>query len=150
MSLSCFTELNLFSKKQFIFHDSHIEQFMPFLHLLNLFFIYDMCKRSIKLNNFQICKNIFSSFYISDFATALYHSYIIDKDIFKLNNIHICHDERKIIIETNFGYGSVHHIFPSNWKDVDDYIILRDHIIIILNQWDIMCLEMVIIGIQNL
>jgi hypothetical protein len=132
MNLTCFTDLNLFSKKEFIFHDSHVEKYIPLLLLLNGIFLSDMYKRSLKLNNFQICKNVISSFYISDFVTALYHSYIIDKDIFKLNNTYICHEDRKIIVETNFGYGSAHHIFPSNWKDVGDHIAIRDHFIIIL------------------
>jgi hypothetical protein len=126
MSLSCFTDEGLFSKKQFMFNDDKIAKCMPLLHALNLFSLCDMHRRATRLTPFKICKGIVSAFFIADINSALYHAYLIDRDVLGLYKKYIDHDSKRIMIEANVGYGSCHHIFPSNWLDVDDNIMIRD------------------------
>ena len=126
MELVCFTESNLFSKKQYLFHDKDVKYTEIPAHILNIVSLKDMYDRSKKIN---LISNVFclaSSAYITDFLTALFHCYYIDKRVFTKNDIYIDKTTKKIVIETSSGYSSSHHIFPSNWKDIDDRIILRD------------------------
>jgi hypothetical protein len=125
MNLSSFKEANLFSKKQYLYHDKYVKYAEIPLIILNIFLLKDMYNRSKKINivNKIIC--LLLSLFIADFITALFHCYYIDRLV---NNRDVSMDKtnKKIVINTRYGYSSGHHIFPSNWKDIDDRIIIRD------------------------
>lgn len=129
MELSSFTESNLFSKKQFLFHDNDVKYAKIPLHILNISSVINMYNHSKNINivNKIICLS--SSIYIADFLTALFHCYHIDRQVFNKSDIYIDKTNKKIVINTTNGYSSGHHIFPSNWKDIDDRIIMRDSFI---------------------
>lgn len=136
LALTCFTNHGLISKKQFLFHDSNVKCAELPLHVLNLTSLYDMYNRSKKINNVKKTIYFILSTYLADLITALFHSYILDRNIFiqlfkKSSKCKIDEINKKIIINTNSGYASPHHIFPSNWKDIDDKIIIRDIFILL-------------------
>lgn len=130
MELTCFTDFNLFSKKQFLFDDSVLKYIEIPLHILNISSLNDMYNCSKNINIEDNISYLTLSAYIADFITALFHCYYIDRKMFTKNDTYIDESTKKIMIHTN-GYGSAHHIFPSNWKDIDDKIILRDTFVLL-------------------
>jgi hypothetical protein len=126
MDLVSFTQSNLFSKKQFLFHDNDVKYAKIPLHILNISSVINMynCSKNINIVNKIICLSL--STYIADFITALFHCYHIDRQVFNKSDIYMNKTNKKIVINTTSGYSSGHHIFPSNWKDIDDIIIMRD------------------------
>ena len=130
MPISCFTEFNLYSKKKYLFHDSNVKYAEILLYVLNIILIIDIYNRSKNINTVNIIIYSLLSIYIADFITALFHSYYIDTPLINNNSTYIDESTKKIIINTTTGYSSGHHIFPSNWKDIDDKIIFRDIFII--------------------
>lgn len=131
MTLTCFSELKLFSKKQYVFHDNIVNHAKIPLHILNLISLINMFNIGIKINVINNCICLFLSPYIADFISALFHCYYIDRDIFYKSKICIDNQTKKMIINTTNGYGSCHHMIPSNWKDIDDQIIIRDVFILL-------------------
>jgi len=130
-NLTCFTENNLFSKKQLTFYDKDIQCFKIPLHIINITLLNDMCNRgkNINMTNKVICLSL--STYIADLITALFHSYFIDRNNFTGSSMYIDKKLKKIVINTTNGYSTAHHLFPSNWKDIDDKIIMRDVFIVL-------------------
>jgi hypothetical protein len=98
--------------------------------MLNITLLNDMYNRGKNINmiNKVICLSL--STYISDIITALIHCYITDRGLFGKNNTYIDKPTKKIIMHIGSGYGSAHHLFPSNYIDIDDKIIIRDIFII--------------------
>ena len=125
MELSSYTKSNLFSKKQYLFDDKYVKYAEIPLHILNIFLLRDLYNRSKNINivNKIIC--ILLSLFIADVITALYHCYYIDRQVNK-RDVSMDKTNKKIVINTRYGYSSGHHIFPSNWTDIDDRTIIRD------------------------
>jgi len=63
---------------------------------------------------------IFIAFFISDLISALTHCLVIDNS-YTENSYTI--ENGILVINTDTGYASCHHIFPSNWKDISDTTI---------------------------
>ena len=126
MDLISFKNANLFSKKQYLYHDKYAKYAEIPLIILNIFLLKDMYNRSKRINivNKIIC--LLLSIFIADIITALIHCYYIDRQVFTKSDISMDKTNKKIVINTRNGYSSGHHVFPSNWKDIDDRIIIRD------------------------
>lgn len=127
MDLISFKNANLFSNKQYLYHDKYAKYAEIPLIILNIFLLKDMYNRSKKINivNKIIC--LLLSIFIADIITALFHCYYIDRQVLTKNDdISMDKTNKKIVINTTNGYSSGHHVFPSNWKDIDDRIIIRD------------------------
>jgi len=127
--LSSYKNLGLYSKKEFIFDDiicDNLKYLLP-LYLFILFYTIYKYAKNIKIKN--LIYIIIFSFISSDLASAIIHCYISDRSYFK-NEIEIKDDY--LIIETNSGYSSNHHMFPSNWKDVPDLTIITSTMTIII------------------
>lgn len=119
--LSSYKNIGLYSKKEFIF-DNNISNFLSCLLPLYLFIIFNTIYKfgkNIKIKYLIII--IFLSFLTSDLNSGIFHCYFSDRSFFK-NEIKIEGDY--LIIDTNSGYSSNHHMFPSNWKDISDLTII--------------------------
>lgn len=128
--MSCFTEVGLYSKKQYIFNDADVKHLTIPLGILNIISLTDMYNRARKLNLIEnaICLSL--SAYTADLITALIHVFYLDRQLFTYKKGYIDKSTKKIILNTAFGYTSCHHIFPSNHRDVEDSIIIRDNSIL--------------------
>ena len=119
--LSTYKNAGLYSKKEFIFDNTtsdYLKYLLP-LYLFILFYLIYKYARNIKIK-FLIIITIFS-FLVSDLNSAIIHCYFSDRSFFK-NEIKI--KNNYLIINTNSGYSSNHHMFPSNWKDISDLTII--------------------------
>jgi hypothetical protein len=119
--LSSYKNVGLYSSKELIFNNNInyiISYFMP-IYLFILFkTIYNYGKK-IKIKFLFII--IILSFLSSDLNSAIFHCYFSDRSFYK-NEIII--EDDYLIIDTNSGYSSNHHMFPSNWMDVSDTTII--------------------------
>ena len=131
MEAVCFTEANLFSKKQLVFHDDVMNYAEIPLHIINALLFIDMYKRSKTVNLTNKCITLAITSYLADLLSALFHSYVVDRNN-NPDNIYIDKHTRQIVINTTNGYSTAHHIFPSNWKDINDAIIMRDGFTLLL------------------
>lgn len=120
--LSTFTSQNLYSKKEFLF-PNNLVYYLTFL-IPVFIFIYVFPLIQVLLSNkiSLVIKLIiiFIAYYIADLISAFIHCFYIDnsysKKKYNINNNHL-------VINTNSGYASCHHIFPSNWSNVKDSTI---------------------------
>jgi hypothetical protein len=128
-TLSCFTEKNLYAKKEFYFSDTVIfvgmfiaPLIMAFLILqIHLTIITILKKNKSGLAVLKLFISIVLGFFIADLFTAICHCVWID-DSYRYNVDKII--DGHLVVETKLGYASCHHIFPSNWKDVKDSTII--------------------------
>ena len=126
MDLISFKNANLFSNKKYLYHDKYAKYAEIPLIILNIFLLKDMYNHSKKINivNKIIC--LLLSIIIADIITALFHCYYIDRQVLTKSDISMDKTNKKIVINTTSGYSSGHHVFPSNWMDIDDRTIIRD------------------------
>jgi hypothetical protein len=115
------------SKKQWLYHDDKgTEIACIILSVLSSTSMYYHC------NNISTVKKILyfsGAVYIADLITALVHCYHIDRAIFRNRDIVLDKVKQKLVCNVSGGYASWHHIFPSNWKDIDDKVLLRDMVL---------------------
>jgi hypothetical protein len=71
---------------------------------------------------------LFIAFYFADLISAIVHSYYIDSSYAK--TVYETEDDT-MIINTHYGYASAHHIFPSNYKDINDSTLFTTSVLII-------------------
>lgn len=119
--LSSYKNIGLYSKKEFIFDDiicNNLKYLLP-LYIFILFNTIYKYAINIKIRNLILI--IFFSFISSDFVSAIIHCYFSDRSYFK--NELVINDDY-LIINTDSGYSSNHHMFPSNWKDISDLTII--------------------------
>jgi len=64
---------------------------------------------------------VWISYFFADLITSFLHCYYIDES-FSQKKYEVKDDH--LIVKTNVGYASCHHIFPSNWKDVSDTTLI--------------------------
>jgi hypothetical protein len=119
--LSSYKEIGLYSKKEFIF-DNTITNFFKYLLPLYLFILFYSIYKYAKNIKIKYLIIIFiSAFLLADLNSAIFHCYFSDRSFLK-NEIII--EDDYLIINTNSGYSSNHHMFPSNWKDISDLTII--------------------------
>jgi hypothetical protein len=119
--LSSYKNVGLYSKKEFLFDNNTsniISKLLP-IYLFILFNTIYKYAKNIKIKYLIII--IILSFLSSDLNSGIFHCYFSDRSFFK-NQIKI--EGNYLIIDTNSGYSSNHHMFPSNWIDIPDIIIV--------------------------
>lgn len=131
-TLNSFTSKNLYSKKEWLLPNK-IVFFASFITpLIILILFIDLYKNTLLIKNNKwiiITILLITSSYIADFISAYAHCYYIDNSYrykkFEIKNNYM-------IINTDYGYASCHHIFPSNWKDIKDSTIINTTIILLV------------------
>jgi len=131
-TLSSFIDKKLYSKKEWLL-PNNILFFISFITpIIILFLFFDLYKNTllIKYNKLiLITILLITSIYIADFISAYAHCYYIDNS-YRYKKFDI--KDNYMIINTNYGYASCHHIFPSNWKDIKDSTIINTTIFLLI------------------
>lgn len=143
-TLSCFTDKKLYSKKEFFFPDDVVFASLfiaPFIIALLFAQIYLVTTTIVKKNTFGpavviLVVGFIMGFYVADLFTAVYHCVFID-DSYRYNQDDI--RDGHLIVNTTVGYGSAHHIFPSNWKDIRDSTILMTGLLVFVIPIVLLC-----------
>jgi hypothetical protein len=119
--LSSYNEVGLYSNKELMFNND-IMYYSSYLIPLSIYTFYEtIYKYSKNMKTIHLITTIIISLLLSDLNSAIIHCYFSDRSFY--NNELIIEDDY-LIVDTNSGYSSNHHMFPSNWKDVSDITIL--------------------------
>jgi hypothetical protein len=126
--LSSYKNVGLYSKKELIFDNELCDILIYILPFYLYFLFYTIYKyaKNIKIKNLIFI--IFFSFILSDLVSAMIHCYFSDRSFYE-NQLKI--EDDYLVIDTNSGYSSNHHMFPSNWKDISDLTIITSTLTII-------------------
>ena len=129
-TLSCFKDKNLYSKKEWLFSDKIIFTANFFTPIILFVLLFYLCKSIVNIKYNKIITIpiiLIISLYIADLLSACIHCFYIDNS-YRYNKFKF--EDTHMIINTEYGYASCHHIFPSNWKDIKDSTLLSTTIIL--------------------
>lgn len=124
--IDSFKNYNLYSKKKYLFSDKYENKFCFIVFFLNILILqkfYKKFKKEKKKNKIIL---LLLSIYIADFISGLIHCYFIDRK----NTTYIDEKSKKVIFNVRTGYSSGHHLFPSNWIDIEDKVIFLHNFIL--------------------
>jgi len=134
MTFTCFKDKKLYSKKEWILPDFVTNILYYFIPLFIIIYAYCLFKSilTIKKNKIYIIPILLLlSCYFVDLLSACYHCLYIDGSYNYLHNIRYEIEDGFLIVNTNMGYASCHHIFPSNWKDIKDTTLFSTMFILV-------------------
>ena len=121
-TFTTFKESNLYSKKDWLL-PNHIVYYLNFLTpFVFAAIFFDMYRSFILIKHkLLILVIIYVGFMAADYISAFTHCFYID-DSYSQKECAV--EDGYLIVDVNYGYASLHHIFPSNWKDIPDRTIL--------------------------
>lgn len=128
-TFTCFSDKKLYAKKEWVLPNNVV--FLCSLLLPFILMIYSYCLYS----SFTRTKWIYLPFiflvalYLADLITGIIHCLYIDGSY---NYNKFDKENNCLIVVTNFGYASCHHLFPSNWKDIPDKTIIINSLVVML------------------
>jgi len=129
-TFSSFTDINLYSKKEWFFSNNlvfYMGFIVPFIVCIFFYDIFRSYKKIKKNKAITLIIIVGISYLLADFLSCGFHCFYVDSS-YSRNKYK--KEDGYIIVDTKYGYGSCHHIFPSNWKDVKDSTILISVVII--------------------
>jgi hypothetical protein len=114
-------KFGLISKKQYKFPDKFVDAMKPFqtpMMLFNLFCIQRDFKR------LDVLTHLIPSLFAADFVTACVHLWgdVVDDDPYIVEDDHL-------ILYFPSGYASCHHIFTSNFNDIDNDVLATSFLV---------------------
>jgi hypothetical protein len=121
MGLTCFTDFGLHSKRQWLLPDKFVEYASYLVPFFLLLIIIQLVARLKQVNLLLSLGLIFVAFYIADLLSGIGHLVYIDGSY---EDTKYKMEGGRMVIPTNSGYASCHHVFPSNWKDVSDRTLI--------------------------
>ena len=121
-TFTTFKESNLYSKKDWIL-PNHIVFYLnfltPFIFAAIFFDIY-RSYNGLK-HKLLLLVIIYVGFMTADYISAFTHCFYID-DSYSQKDYPV--EDGYLVVDVLYGYASLHHIFPSNWKDIPDLTIV--------------------------